>query len=171
MKYYSTLFIAFIFQEPITSGLAMLNAIKNGVTQTEIFIIFIFSTSLDIVIGFSIGLVIRNYFRNTKVDLFIQKYVNKISKYSNKKSSQIFLLFVGTSIFPVSTILVPFLGYSFKKTFIVFILGEICLWYSFVWATVVGVNYFVKDLYYGLGTVALLIFLFNTLIKFYTKND
>lgn len=143
----------------------MLDALKNGITPLESFLIFLLSTSVDILIGYFLGWLIKNKFKNSKLGIYVE---GKVEKYVNQKEGgvkNLFILFIGTSIFPVSTIFAPWLKYSFVKIFFIFLISEVVLWYSIIWATVEGVNHFTQNLIYGFILVALILFVISHYIR------
>ncbi len=166
MNKHFILFFAFMVQEPISSGIALFDGIKNGVTHTEGFLLFLLATALDILIGYYFGLFIYTKYNNSKIGNFIKYYAVKTERYRETRVQNIFLFTLATSIFPVSSILAPWLNISLKNAFIYFMFGEILFWYPAVFASVVGATKYTQNLYFGFLFIIISMIIFKFAVKY-----
>lgn len=166
------LFFVLMVQEPISSGIFIHKAIDNGYGFFVIFIIFILATILDILIGYSLGKVIRSRGKGAAIYTFLHKKVTKYNIKSNSLNIFSYGVFV-VPFFPYSTLLSGLLDIGLKKSLILHLFGEITLWFSFVYSAVMGVKYLNNNLLYIIIFIVLLLIVMKFIYsKFkYTTNN
>jgi hypothetical protein len=137
------LFLVLLVQEPVSSTAAVLSAYLQGIPVLLIHITYISATIVDIFIGYYIG----NYFyRKTTPSRFVSYLSHKarlfVSMKYVKKYPRTMLFTWGSIIFPITALIIPFLGISFFESFIILMAGQLLFWYSGIWLLVLGMDTF-----------------------------
>jgi membrane protein YqaA with SNARE-associated domain len=158
--FYITLFFLFVIQEPISSGVFILEAYQLGYNLLIVHAPFILATLLDITLGYFIGSYIEKHFHSGKIVTYLISKTQAASAILGKYGEYLFLFVWGPMIFPWSTLIAPWLRIPFWKTFVLLFLGDLILWYGGQWLLVLGVKTFIPDpllALYALVLVALLV--------------
>jgi hypothetical protein len=166
MKIWVLLFVAFLFQEPISSAAVLINAYHLGYSVYLIHAIFIFSTTLDICIGYWVGGHIKNYAGRNK---FINYLLAKVSLYKvsshGKNISKLILFIFSPVAFPITAFLTPALGFTFLESLILLLVGEIVLWYGPLWLVVYGLHTFFAPYVWLITLMLIALLLISKLIR------
>lgn len=125
-----------MIQEPLSSSFVLSKHLH--LDTNLIHLIYFLATSLDIIIGYSLGLFIKKSVQDHKITNWIRNKIQENFENKNNKVKYLSLFLMGTIIFPITAGLVPFLGISFWRGYIIMITSEILFWYSGVWGLVLG---------------------------------
>jgi membrane protein YqaA with SNARE-associated domain len=169
MKLYLLLFIAFILQEPITSNALLLEAYQYHYNIWIIHALFVIATMIDATIFYNIGARIHKKFQERKVVRYTKEKVTSFLEFAGKHGKRIALFIYGPIIFPLSSVIAPWIEISFWDSFIFLFLGDLLFWYGGEWLLVLGVKSFVSNKYYALyviiSTSVLISFIFRYIRK------
>lgn len=171
MQLWSLLTLVFLIQEPISTTGVLLRAYELHYNIWLIHLLFIIATVVDVVIGYYIGIFIKNRFKESKFVTYLDKKAEGFSKFLGGKGKIMTLVFYVPLLFPISIILVPWFDISLTEALIYIFLGELIFWYAYVWLLVLGVNSFAsnaRNAFYIIIVISI-IFTFG-LQYFYKKN-
>lgn len=132
------LIIAFFFQEPLTSAIAIGYALHAGVSPTTVHILYVSLTVFDICAGYMIGNYVVLHYSHTKLFSFLHKYALNFFPQNLRLEKRILFFVVNPGIFPLTPFLLPFLGFTFVEAAILMVLSNVLIWYSAVWGLVLG---------------------------------
>ena len=166
----TTLFIAFLFQEPISSSAILLYACQNGASIWTIHFLFLLATSIDIFIGYFLGKLIFQKYNDSKIGKYISMWVKKMEVYQKSKSSRFILFIIAIATFPVSSIFMPWFRISLWRSFILLLIGEIVFWYSITWLTVLGVGENVTNPIHAIITVVIVSVCLKLIFDFFRRK-
>ncbi len=150
MRIYVLLFAAFIIQEPITANALLLSAYQSHANIWIIHGLFIVATALDAIVLYYLGTLARNRFAEAKIVQWTKKKAGSFLDFAGKNGTRIALFVYGPIIFPISAFITPWLGISFRNSFIFLFLGDLIFWYGSLWIVVLGVKSFIPDPKYAL---------------------
>lgn len=154
------LFISFLIQEPVTTGATILHAYQTGFNVWIIHILFVVCTVIDIFIGYYVGAKVHKRHSENRIIKYAKRKAEALEHYTGKHGYKLALIVFGQMIFPISAFITPWIGISFKESFIYLLLGEVVLWYGLEWLLILGIKTFIPDPFiaiYCLVGVALLI--------------
>jgi len=160
MSLYFLLFVLFIVQEPISSDAILLEAYQYHYNVWVIHGLFVVATLLDITVGYWLGTWLRGGFSERPLMRRFMHWARAASTFAGKYGEYLFLFIWGPYIFPLSTVIAPWLDIPFWKTFVFLFLGDLVFWYGSEWLIVLGVKSAVPDplgALYGVVIVSLLI--------------
>ena len=166
----TTLFIAFLFQEPISSSAILLYVYQNGASIWTIHFLFLLATSIDIVIGYFLGKLIFQKYHDSKIGKYISMWVKKMEVYQKSKSSRFILFIIAIAVFPVSSLFMPWFRISLARSFVLLLIGEIVFWYSITWLTVLGVNDSVVNPAHAIIAVVIVSVCLNVVFNFFRRK-
>ncbi len=132
------LFFTFFIQEPILSSFALSRVLHSGVPAWHIHILYIAATSLSIFLGHAIGFYIAKHYRETKVCRFLYSKLSVVFPENAPFERHVTLFLLGPLIFPVTALLTPLVGFSFKSSYFILLFSELVFWYTAVWGIVLG---------------------------------
>lgn len=160
MGTFSLLVISFLIQEPVTTGATILYAYQSGFNVWIIHLLFVLCTIIDIFIGYYVGVRVHKKYLDNRIVKYAKRKAEALEHYTGKHGYKLALIVFGQMIFPISAFITPWIGVTFKESFIYLLIGEVVLWYGLEWLLILGIKTFVPDpqiALYGLIVIALLI--------------
>jgi membrane protein YqaA with SNARE-associated domain len=145
MKWTLALLGVFLLQEPISSNAVLLEAYQHGYNIWLIHLIFVVATLFDIVVGYFIGNFIRKRYAHGRLAQYIERKMKIFSEKTGKAGQRIALMIYGPLIFPISALVAPWLGIGFWDALVFMFIGDLLLWYVFLWIVVLGVKTVIPD--------------------------
>jgi membrane protein YqaA with SNARE-associated domain len=160
MQIYLLLFVLFIIQEPVSSDAILLEAYQNHYNVWIIHALFVVATLLDIAVGYWIGKWLQERYAESSHMRRFMEWARKASTFAGKYGEYLFLFIWGPYVFPLSTLIAPWIEIPFWKTFVFLFLGDLVFWYGSEWLIVLGVKSAIPNplqALYGVVIVSLLI--------------
>lgn len=145
MSLYVLLFLLFLVQEPISTDAVLLEAYQYHYNIWVIHALYVVATLLDITVGYWIGAWMHRRFSQKE---WAQKLVRKARIFTGaagKYGEYVFFFLGGPILFPLSTVVAPWLDFSFAKTLFFLFLGDLVFWYGSEWLVVLGVKSVIPD--------------------------
>jgi membrane protein YqaA with SNARE-associated domain len=170
MKIYSLLFIAFLFQEPISSNVILLEAYQYHYNIWIIHLLFIVATALDSICLYYFGAYIHKKFSQSNAVLYAKRKSQSFLSFAGKNGTRIALFLYGPIIFPISAFIAPWIEVSFWDSFIFLFLGDLVFWYGSEWLLVLGVKSFIPNPHLALLGMFIVSVLFTVGLRFFSKR-
>jgi membrane protein YqaA with SNARE-associated domain len=170
MRLYLLIFGLFIIQEPISSDAVLLEAYQNHYNVWIIHALFVVATLLDILVGYWIGKWLQGRSRNGR---YMQRFIDwtrSASTFAGKYGEYLFLFIWGPYLFPLSTLVAPWLEIPLWKTLTFLFLGDLVFWYGSEWLIVLGVKSAIPDPLGALYGVVVLSLVVALLLRYMRKR-
>lgn len=154
MKLWLLLLIAFIVQEPISSGTILLQAYQSHYNPWIIHLLFTVATLFDIIIGYIIGSYLQKKFSNHRLISYLQTNFEKFLAFIGKRGKVLGLILFAPMIFPISAFFIPWLGITLLEALVYVFIGEVIIWYGSEWLLVLTTKAFVSDSHTALYVIS-----------------
>jgi membrane protein YqaA with SNARE-associated domain len=163
MKFLAIIPILFI-QEIVSLNATLLYAHKHHIGLL-IFILFILTTVIDLVIGYYLGKWVKGRFTKGKIVVWIQKRVGQFHSYVGKKGRWVALLLLGNFSFPyINAFIAAWLDMPFWESFFWLFVGNMT-WYGFMWLIVIGVSSIVHNIAIAFPIILLIVVVATILFR------
>lgn len=133
-----TLFLVFLFQEPISASFFLTRTLHSGASHLYIHALYLLATSLDIFIGHTVGTYSKKHQEHRVLYKYLHKKLSYVfpKEYPLQKNISLFIL--GPVLFPVTAFVTPLIEISLLKSFYILLSAEILFWYIPLWGIVLG---------------------------------
>lgn len=161
------LFFTFVAQELISSTIILTGFLHDGGQLYEVVIIFFLATTLDIFVGYALGVYIKKYYSHTPVFTYLNSKLKYIFPEDLSLEKHLALFIFGPIVFPVTTLLVPILEIKILPGYLIVLCGEIIFWLLPAWVLSTGLLSFftVGKLHVSLFLPILAIILFKFFLR------
>lgn len=166
MNLYILLFIAFLFQDPISTNVILLQAYQTHHNLWIIHLLFIIATLFDAIILYYLGKILNEKYSQNKIIVRIKQKTESFIQFTGKHSKKIALLVYGPIIFPLSAFIAPWIGISFWESTIFLLIGDFIIWYGSEWIIVLGVKTFVSDPKLALYIIGIISIFISIVIRY-----
>lgn len=170
MKLWLLLGLAFLVQEPISTGAVLFEAYTSHYNFLIIHVVFLLATLVDVVVGYYLGLFIRKKFGERKMIRWMQVKLDHFASFIGEKGKVVALVVYSPIIFPLSGIFVPWLDISLAEALIFITIGEIIFWYLPEWLLVFGIHSFITNSFTALYVLIIVITLLSLLPRYFSRG-
>ena len=121
--------IALFLQEPASTDAAIFLIRENHLNLWLINLMWFIATVIDISLGYIIGKIIQQKFKNTKLVNWSRRWAIKIENFIGERGERFAVILLGIINFPyLNAFLVSWLKLSFKNIFILIFIGDAGYW-------------------------------------------
>jgi membrane protein YqaA with SNARE-associated domain len=171
MKLWFVLALAFLVQEPLSTGAVLFDAYRLHYSIGIIHLLFCVATLLDVVIGYYLGVFIDKKFGRQKLFAWIKTKLEKFVAFVGEYGKVAALVVYAPIIFPFSGIFVPWLDISLAEALVFIFIGEVLFWYIPEWFLVLGIKTFATNPLTGILIVAVVSVLLIVIPGFFSKGE
>ncbi len=159
-------FLILLVQETVTFT-SLIFATHRGVYPVFLInILFLVATTVDIFVGYFIGVFFKKKFLNSKIAKWVDTTAKSFSLHENKYKRWVVLFLLGNFSFPwINAIIAGYLEFPFWESALFNFLGDM-VWYVSIWLIVIGVGAIFKNVYSELIVAVLLALAIMLLLKF-----
>lgn len=144
---------AMIVQEPISASAVLLSAYQSHYNLWLIHLLFSAATIFDIVVTYYLGIFISRKYSHWRIIIYLKGKFETISSFMGKRGKIAALIVAVPLLFPVSGIIVPWLGVTCLEALVFVFIGEWIFWYGYEWLLVLGASTFARDSHFALYVV------------------
>jgi len=145
MKLYLLLFAVFLVQEPISSNAVLLEAYQYHYNIWIIHLLFVTATLIDIFVGYYLGVMLHKRFSENRFVSYIRRKAESFMELMGKNGRRLVVFIYGPSVFPITAIVMPWIGVSFLESVSLLFISDLIFWYGGEWLVVLGVKTFLPD--------------------------
>ena len=145
LKSWLFILVSLFIQEPASTDAAIFQIRQHHFNLVFINLMWLFATAFDIWLGYAIGKWIQKRFKNTKFELWSQKWATRVDNFIGSKGEKFALVLLGIINFPyANSFLASWLKIPFKNVLILILVGDAIFW-AIEWAINIGVRGFIFD--------------------------
>lgn len=170
MKLWLLLGLAFLVQEPISTGVILIQVYQLHYNVWLIHLLFSLATLLDIAIGYYLGAFIRKRYGEARAYAWIKTQLEKFASFMGRNGKIVTLVVYAPILFPISGIFVPWLDISLTDGLIYIFIGEIIFWYVPEWLVVLGIKTFVGNPFTALYAAIIIFTLLSVIVQYFSRR-